>query len=52
MTITLYTTHTCPYCKMEKDFFDSKSVTYQNIFVDDDQKAAEETSKIHTVLEQ
>ena len=46
MTITMYTTKTCPYCKMEKDFFDSKGVQYKNIFVDEDQKAAEEMIKL------
>ena len=31
---------------MEKAYLDSKGVQYQNIFVDEDQKAAEEMVKI------
>lgn len=46
MTITLYTTTTCPYCKMEKDFFKSKNVAYKEILVDQDEKAAEEMIKL------
>lgn len=40
--VLIYTTTTCPYCKMEKAYLDSKNIPYQNIFVDQDQKAAEE----------
>ena len=42
MKIEIYTTTTCPYCKMEKDYLDSKGVKYENIFVDNDSKAAQE----------
>jgi len=42
MEITIYTTHTCPYCKMEKAYFDEKGVEYTNLFVDDDQSKAVE----------
>ena len=42
MTIKIYTTTTCPYCKMEKDYLDSKQIKYENIFVDNDTKAAQE----------
>lgn len=45
MTITIYSTKTCPYCKMEKDYLDSKGVKYTNIFVDEDEKKAEEMIK-------
>ena len=38
----IYTTTTCPYCKMEKDYLDSKGVKYENIFVDNDPDAATE----------
>lgn len=40
--VKIYTTTTCPYCKMEKDYLDSKGVKYENIFVDDDPVAASE----------
>ncbi|OGY26157.1 MAG: hypothetical protein A2134_00975 [Candidatus Woykebacteria bacterium RBG_16_39_9b] len=42
MKIEIYTTTTCPYCKMEKDYLDSKGVKYENVFVDNDSKAAQE----------
>lgn len=44
--ITIYTTTTCPYCKMEKEYLTSKDIPYENIFVDQDPKAAEEMVKI------
>ena len=38
--ITIYTTRTCPFCKMEKEYLDSKGVKYENFYVDQDiQKA-------------
>ena len=40
--VKIYTTTTCPYCKMEKDYLDSKGVKYENVFVDDDPTAAQE----------
>lgn len=40
MQVKIYTTTTCPYCKMEKAYLDSKGIKYQNIFVDQDPKAA------------
>lgn len=46
MTIKIYTTTTCPYCRAEKEYLDSKSIKYDNIFVDQDPKAAEEMVKV------
>jgi len=40
--VKIYTTTTCPYCKMEKDYLDSKGVKYENIFADNDPIAASE----------
>lgn len=40
MTIKIFTTSTCPYCKMEKAYLDSKGIKYDNTFVDDDEEAA------------
>ena len=40
--VKIYTTTTCPYCKMEKEYLDSKGIKYANVFVDNDTKAAEE----------
>jgi len=42
MTVKIYTTTTCPYCKMAKEFFKKNNVKYQEINVEKDQKAAEE----------
>lgn len=46
MKIKLYTTTTCPYCKQEKTWLDSKGVKYENVFVDEDEKAAKEMIEI------
>ncbi len=46
LKIQIYTTTTCPYCKLEKEYFDSKGIKYENIFVDQDAKAAEDMVKI------
>lgn len=46
MQIKIYTTTTCPYCKLEKEYLDSKGIKYENIFVDQDAKAAEDMVKI------
>ena len=40
--VKIYTTTTCPYCKMEKDYLDSKGIKEENVVVDNDEKAAEE----------
>ncbi len=45
MSVKIYTTTTCPYCKMEKEYLDSKGIKYENIFVDQDAKAAEDMVK-------
>lgn len=46
MTITVYTTTTCPYCKTEKEFLKSQNVAYKEILVDQDERAAEEMIKL------
>ncbi len=46
MEIKIYSTPTCPYCKMAKDYISSKGVSYQNIDVSSDQTAAEEMVKV------
>ena len=42
MKVKVYTTTTCPYCKMQKDYLDSKGVKYENFFVDQDPDKAQE----------
>lgn len=46
MKVTVYSTTTCPFCKMEKAYLDSKNIQYTNIFVDQDSKTAEQMLKI------
>lgn len=40
--ITLYSTATCPYCRMEKDYLEKHNVAFELVMVDKDRKAAEE----------
>lgn len=44
--VTIYKTVTCPYCKMETEYLNSKGVTFTEIYADKDPKAAEEMVKI------
>ena len=39
--LKLYSTHSCPYCKMEKAWLDDRKTPHDLIYVDDDQKEAE-----------
>lgn len=38
--ITIYKTTTCPYCKLESEYLDSKGIKYDAVFVDHDTEAA------------
>jgi len=40
--IKIYSTPTCPYCEMAKEFFKDNGVEYENIDVSKDRDAAEE----------
>lgn len=40
--IKIYSTKTCVYCKMAKEFFDKHSIQYENHDVGEDPKAREE----------
>lgn len=40
--VKLYSTVSCPYCKMEKSWLDEKKIAHEVIYVDQDQAAAEE----------
>ena len=42
MAVKVYSTPTCPYCKMVKVFLTEKNVSYEDINVADDQNAARE----------
>lgn len=39
MTVTVYSTTTCPYCKMLKDFLKEKGVPFTEKLVDQDEAA-------------
>lgn len=42
MQITVYSTTTCPYCKMLKDYLKEKNITYSEKLVDMDEAARTE----------
>jgi glutaredoxin 3 len=42
MSVTIYTTPSCVYCKMSKAFFDQNNVKYEEKDVAVDEKAREE----------
>jgi alkyl hydroperoxide reductase subunit F len=42
MNVKIYATGSCGYCKMEKEYLDTKGVSYQEIRVDRDSDAAQE----------
>lgn len=46
MKIKVYSTPTCPYCKLVKDFLDEKKVEYQNVDVASNASAANEMVKL------
>ncbi len=40
--VKIYSTQTCPFCKMEKEYLDGHGINYENIFIDEDSKAAQD----------
>lgn len=42
MKVTIYSTTSCPYCQMLKDYLDSKKVTYVEKMVDQSEEAKNE----------
>ena len=40
--VTVYSTQTCPYCHMAKEFLRQHGVKYEDVDVGSDEKAAEE----------
>jgi glutaredoxin 3 len=42
MEVIVYSTSTCPYCKMLKDYFASRNILFTEKLVDLDDKAKEE----------
>jgi len=46
MAITIYSTPTCPYCNMAKEFFKEKKIEFEDFDVsEDDEKAKEMVEK-------
>lgn len=45
MQITVYSTTTCPYCKMLKGYLDEQHQTYTEKIIDQDEAAREEMMK-------
>ncbi len=39
--VKLYSTHTCPYCKNEKDWLEKNMIKHENIYLEDSPKEAE-----------
>lgn len=42
MQVKVYSTVTCPYCKMLKDYLTEKGVAFENAMVDQDEAARNE----------
>lgn len=42
MKIKIYKTTTCPYCKMEAEYLESKGIKFEEIYVDKDPTAIQE----------
>lgn len=40
--VKIYTTATCPYCRMEKEYLSSKGIAYEEVQVDKDLSMAQE----------
>jgi glutaredoxin 3 len=45
MKVRVYSTPTCPYCKMAKTFLDAKGVAYDDLDVSADARARDEMMK-------
>ncbi len=45
MHVTIYTTPTCPYCKLAKDFLTEKKISFSEVDVAADPTAANEMVK-------
>ncbi len=44
--ITIYSTVSCPYCRLLKDWRGKNKIDYKNIFVDQDEAAADKMIKL------
>lgn len=46
MNVTIYSTTTCPYCKMLKDYLVSKNISFVEKLVDQDETAKAEMASV------
>ena len=46
MTITVYSTPTCPYCKLVKEFLQEKNLAFTDVDVSADSDAAKDMVKL------
>lgn len=46
MTITVYSTPTCPYCKLVKEFLKEQSLSFEDVDVSADSEAAKHMVKL------
>ncbi len=46
MNVKAYSTPTCPYCKLTKDYFKEKGIAFEDIDVSADSGAAQEMVKL------
>ncbi len=44
--VVMYTTRTCPFCKMEKDYLNSRNVEFSEILVDENPNEAQKMIEI------
>ena len=44
--VTMYTTTTCPFCKMQKDYMVSKNISFSEILVDEKPEEAQKMIEI------
>lgn len=44
--VKIYSTETCPFCQMEKEYLDARGIKYESVLVDHDRKAAEELTAL------
>lgn len=46
MQVTIYSTTTCPYCKLLKDYLNQKQVAFQEKLIDQDEAAKAEMESL------
>lgn len=44
--VTMYTTKTCPFCKMQKDYLNSKNISFSEILVDENPDEAQKMIEV------